>query len=56
MIHFNMIDYQIVNLFRVSNIFNIAEKLTKMTPFDCVDEGDFFVDYEKGIVGGSLVG
>ena len=56
MIHFHMVGYQIVNLFRIYDFPDTLKKLLGKGLFHRVYQGDFLINDEIGVIGGASVG
>ena len=53
-VHLHVVDHQVVDLLRVDDIADAVQQFALVGLLHRVDEGDFFIDDEKGVVGGAV--
>lgn len=54
MVRLHVVDYQVIHLAVADQRRDMVEIVVDELPFDGVDEGDFFIDDEVGIVADSV--
>ena len=55
MVHFHVIDHQVIDFCRIDDGPDVPEKIIHVRPLDGIEEGDLFVYYEKCVVGRALI-
>ena len=55
MIHFYMVDDQVIDVSRVHQLLDMMDQFIEVTFFHRIEKGNFLILYQKGIVGCTLV-
>ena len=56
MIHFHMVNNQVVNLFRINDGTDMVHEILVIRPFYRIDQGYFFINDQECIIGRTTIG